>query len=858
MGWSGLSAWAAEEVSVRLRETSRFVGQPFNFYLQVSGVAKPPVPRLEASPSFEIRLAGSAPATENGQNLTVFTYEATPLKSGDLSLPPGVIELPDRRLEIPATPLKIQEPAVTEEMRLEVRFSKEQAYVGEPIGVTVTWTSTLSFNGIKAVHFRLPIFGSPHFKVYPPVPDIDPKAKGAIGLPVSEERVIAQFSETELNGKSAVQIVFHRTVVPQKATEANLLLPPATLLCSYAEPRDPRFKGARYPSYFNNEFFDEDFSGAYQRFLLRSAPLTLRILPLPEAGRPADFTGIVGAFRVTAEASPQTIGVGQPVTLTLRAADYPFPSLLDLPPLLAKETLSRQFALPERPGLPVLEAGTALWSLPIRPLHDQVEAVPALEFSYFDPDSASYGQTRTEPIPLDVNPVDAIAVTEAKFADGTRLLGEVVPEPGGIFHNVTGPELLESTKPGGWTWPWYRWWALFGLPPALWLAAWWFSRGWRLQRRDPELARRELAFQRLCRTLRKLPEPLEPHRASVALRQYFVDRFNLSVDSGGSAAIRDLARARGVDPEALEALEEWLGSAECAAFAPDAAVTADVGRRSLTGIVRQFERRSSKLWVKTLLLALGLSPAAGETKWEEAAALFQRGNEMAAIDPAQAEQFYRLAASRYEALLRTGEGNAGLLHYNLGNTWFLAGDTGRAVLHYRRAEPWLRGDYRWQQALAHVRSERVDSFPLSVVTPGWRRAFFWHYGWSDQARLQVVGGCLAFAWLLAGVRLFARFQWLPKAWGALGIGTLLMVASSQLHAQALSRDDAVILAREVIARKGDAPIYASAFSVPLHAGAEVTILERRRDWLRVRVEDGNEGWIPAGTAESIRLVGKGR
>ena len=99
-------------------------------------------------------------------------------------------------------------------------------------------------------------------------------------------------------------------------------------------------------------------------------------------------------------------------------------------------------------------------------------------------------------------------------------------------------------------------------------------------------------------------------------------------------------------------------------------------------------------------------------------------------------------------------------------------------------------------------------------------------------------------------------QWLAKAIGGLALVSLLMVTSSQLHARALSRDDAVILAREVIARKGDAPIYTPAFSAPLHAGAEVTILERRRDWLRVRVEDGNEGWIPAGTAESIRLEGR--
>jgi hypothetical protein len=100
-----------------------------------------------------------------------------------------------------------------------------------------------------------------------------------------------------------------------------LLLPSATLLCSYSEPRSAKFKGARYPGYFNNDFFDEDVSGEYQRFLIRSSPLTLRVQPLPENGRPADFHGIIGKFRAEATVDPTSIGVGQPVTLTLRALD---------------------------------------------------------------------------------------------------------------------------------------------------------------------------------------------------------------------------------------------------------------------------------------------------------------------------------------------------------------------------------------------------------------------------------------------------------------------------------------------------------------------------------------------------------
>ena len=854
---------SAETAAVRLRDVSRYTGQPFGFYVQVPGVsATPAEPKFQPSADFEIRLSGSAPATQDGYKRTVFTYEAIPQRSGNLQLPAGEIAWGDQRIAIPATPVTVQEPTTTEEMKLEVSFAKAECYLGEPLMVTITWTSTLSFNGIKAVHFRLPLAGSPHFKMHPTFPETDPKEPGAIGMPVSEERVIAKFSDAQLNGKEAVRIQFQRIVVPQPGTPENLTIPSAVLLCSYAEPRNAKFKGARYPSYFNNEFFDEDLSGAFTRYLVRSAPVALRVRPLPESGRPADFSGMVGGFRVETAAEPTSIGVGQPVTLTLRATDCAFPNLLDLPSLLKEAPIAKQFALPEHTVLPALEARSASWALPVRPLHEQVAAVPALSFSYFDPTTGRYEVAKSEPIPLQVRAVAAVSLTEAKFADGTKLRSEIRPEFGGIFHNRTGPALLAPVPPGGWTWPWFAWLGLFGLPPLVWLGFCRLTRDHRLQLRDPEAARRELAWQRFRRALR---EPLDPSQASVVLRRYFAERFGLHVDGGDRGELRRLGEKLGVGNEAVNALESWVGQVEWAAVAPSSQQQSGIESEKLISLVIQFERRvhAKRTRLGALLFALGLASASGGespvTLLNEAQTIFARANEVAPVDPAQAEQFYRLAAARYEALLQgAAPVHRGLVYYNLGNCYFLAGDSGRAVLNYRRAEPWMRADLQWRQALAHVRNERPDSFPMSVVTPGWRRAFFWHYDWTDQTRLFVIGLCLAGGWMLAGLRLYLRPVWMPKAVAGLAVVMALMAGSSLLHASAGSRDDAVILAREVTARKGDAAIYESAFSAPLHAGAEVTVIEPRGAWWRIRVEDGNEGWLPADAAELVDAGGESR
>src|SRR5262249_50236022 len=49
---------------------------------------------------------------------------------------------------------------------------------------------------------------------------------------------------------------------------------------------------------------------------LSSQPVVLVVLPLPEQGKPADFSGAVGRFTMEVRASPLEVTAGDPVTLT--------------------------------------------------------------------------------------------------------------------------------------------------------------------------------------------------------------------------------------------------------------------------------------------------------------------------------------------------------------------------------------------------------------------------------------------------------------------------------------------------------------------------------------------------------------
>ena len=63
--------------------------------------------------------------------------------------------------------------------------------------------------------------------------------------------------------------------------------------------------------------------------------------------------------------------------------------------------------------------------------------------------------------------------------------------------------------------------------------------------------------------------------------------------------------------------------------------------------------------------------------------------------------------------------------------------------------------------------------------------------------------------------------------------------------------DGVVVEREVIARQGNGYIYDNAFTSPLHAGTEMTIIEQRDDWYHARLLDGATCWIPV---KSLGLV----
>ena len=195
------------------------------------------------------------------------------------------------------------------------------------------------------------------------------------------------------------------------------------------------------------------------------------------------------------------------------------------------------------------------------------------------------------------------------------------------------------------------------------------------------------------------------------------------------------------------------------------------------------------------------------------------------------------AAPAYEKLVQAAPASAAL-YFNLGNAWFKAGQIGRAIVAYRKAE---RLTPRDPDIRANLQFARNQVQGPSLVPKRWQRGL-------DRLTLNewtlLAAGAL-WIWLIA----LAIFQWRP-AWRRnfrtllLGLTVATVLLSACLAAaidQQRSVQTAVLVAPETMVRNG--PLEESKNLFAIHDGAELRVLERKDDWLLVAIDARRTGWL---------------
>jgi tetratricopeptide (TPR) repeat protein len=239
----------------------------------------------------------------------------------------------------------------------------------------------------------------------------------------------------------------------------------------------------------------------------------------------------------------------------------------------------------------------------------------------------------------------------------------------------------------------------------------------------------------------------------------------------------------------------------------------------------------------------GISTTKLGSQLRDALAAFDRGSALLASAPDDAMSAFREARDVFQAVVDAGIRN-GPLYYNLGNTHLRLGEIGKAIADYRRAQRLTPGDRRLKANLHFARSLRRDHIPASGERALLRTAFFWHYALPLRVRATAAAIGYGLFWLLLAARqlgLRAKLGYAALACLALWVVLAISVAMEWPSHHGLT--EGVLVTSDVVVRKGNGEGYRPQFAQPLHEGVEFKVAERRGDWIRIQLADGNEGWV---------------
>jgi len=259
-----------------------------------------------------------------------------------------------------------------------------------------------------------------------------------------------------------------------------------------------------------------------------------------------------------------------------------------------------------------------------------------------------------------------------------------------------------------------------------------------------------------------------------------------------------------------------------------------------------------------LLAALTAAPPSANAQDSRRTAEFDRAmsdyDEALSIrdsDPDRGRALFRASAQRLGSIVASGVTN-GQLEYNLGNCYLQAGDLGRAILHYRRAQRLIPRDPLLTDNLREARSRRVTNIQPTRRSTVLQSIFFWHFETTRHGRLIAAWSAYSLFWLLVTLRVVARRRWLTVAATVCLVLTLLLGASVGMDTwRDRNAPSGVVMAMDVVVSKGPGPGYQRQFEQPLQPGVEFTLRERRADWWRIELPDGKSGWIEASAADLV-------
>ena len=437
------SVFAEQSVKVRvdLEEREVYLGESFIYRVQILGGGNVGVPDMSKFEDFHVREFPKTWLRYRGTEWldpdtlnkgTSYFYRLVALRTGLLILPSATIDVDGRMYSTPEFRIRVELPPPSHDFKLSLSLSKDRVYVGEPIVLTAVW---YYLKDARYFHAVIPVLRHPDFI------SLEAQSSGSSRILMRSsggpQYLSGEGGAEVINGVRYDTATFRRVVIPESAGAFDFL--PGTVQV--------------WTPIEESDLGTQDSSGSwnYKSTVVGSNSLSLRVLPLPLQGKPANFTGIVSEeLHISSSVTHREMNVGDPITLSVEIWGPPSLENVQLPSLSGMAELTSGFTIHSDHMDEEIDENRKLFSQTIRVKSESVSRIPPIEVPFFNTRSGSYEVARSKSIPVTIRPTRVLTASDLEGRDIPGVARSSVRNwEEGIRFNYTGSTLLLTEQSYG-------------------------------------------------------------------------------------------------------------------------------------------------------------------------------------------------------------------------------------------------------------------------------------------------------------------------------------------------------------------------------------------------------------------------
>lgn len=576
---------------------------------------------------------------------------------------------------------------------------------------------------------------------------------------------------------------------------------------------------------------------------IKAPGVAIQVDPLPK--RPANFSGGVGKFNISAQISKKEIKANEPVTIRVVVGGIGNLKLIKQPVVNFPKDFDKYDAkITDKTKLTSNGVeGNMIYDFLAVPRNQGKYEIPAVEFTYYDVSTNSYKTIKTQSFKLDVAKGDGSAGLSADYSDLKNQDIHPIKEGDVEIQDLTDI-FYGSTS----------YWVILSVLFAMFAGVLILFRKRAINNANITDLRKKKANRIATKRLKYASQLMAANEHEKfydevlrTLWGYVSAKLNIPVERLSKDNISENLMSKDIDENTISMFIHAIDECEYNRYAPgdikgnmnqtfETAMSAII---KIENTLSGSKKNSSKRFLVFLVLFCVCASVGAVTK-KNADDEYKKGH-------------YQQAIKDYEELLKKGPSVE--LYYNLGNSYYRTDNITRAVLNYERALLLAPGDADIRFNLQMARSKTIDK-----ITPKSEMFFVtWYKSLVNLASVDqwtsIAIVCIVVALIFVLIYLFAPKLVLRKAGFYSAVVFVLVFVFSNIFAyeqkQILTnRTGAIVISPSAGLRK--TPVANSEAMVIVHEGSRVEIIDdTMKDWKQVELEDGREGWILNSQIERI-------